>query len=194
MDDTIRRALQRRNLIDITTTGRRTGEARRIEIVFHSFDGRTYIAGMPNVRKRAWMANLEANPRFMFHLKGTSDSGCGPSGDRPRITDETERREVSAQIIETAWHQMDLETMVRDSPLIEVTFDNSPPDLAPLLASRIPTRSPAPAYPAPLGPAFVSPPAGGGHNRRPRACRRLALHRAALRGPARVRRAATLRR
>jgi hypothetical protein len=38
------------------------------------------------------------------------------------ITDETERREVLRQIIDTAWHQQDLETMVRESPLIEVTF------------------------------------------------------------------------
>src|SRR5207248_2207286 len=60
MDDTIRRALQRRNIIDITTTGRRTGEPRRLEIVFHSFDGRVYISGMPSPRKRAWIANLEA--------------------------------------------------------------------------------------------------------------------------------------
>ena len=47
MDDTIRPALQRRNIIDITTTGRRRGEDSRIEIVFHRFDARVYIAGQP---------------------------------------------------------------------------------------------------------------------------------------------------
>jgi len=123
LDDTIRRALQRRNIIDITTTGRQTGEPRRIEIVFHSFDGRTYISGMPNFRKRSWIANLETNPQFTFHFKGAVGT---PVADLPAtariITDETERREVFRQIIETAWHQQDLETMVRESPLIEVTF------------------------------------------------------------------------
>jgi deazaflavin-dependent oxidoreductase (nitroreductase family) len=124
MDDAIRRALQRRNLIDITTTGRRTGEPRRIEIVFHSFDGRTFIAGMPSTRKRSWIANLEDNPGLTFHLKGNAGS---PVADLPAkarvITDETERREVFAKIIDSAWRQQDLETMVRWSPLIEVTFD-----------------------------------------------------------------------
>jgi deazaflavin-dependent oxidoreductase (nitroreductase family) len=124
MNDTVRRALQRRNIIDITTTGRQTGQPRRIEIVFHSLDGRTYISGMPNPRKRAWIANLEADPHFTFHFKGTVGT---PIADLPAtarvITDEAERRAVFAQIIATAWRQMDLETMVRQSPLIEVTFE-----------------------------------------------------------------------
>jgi deazaflavin-dependent oxidoreductase (nitroreductase family) len=123
MNDAIRRALQRRNIIDITTTGRRSGEPRRIEIVFHSFDGRTYISGMPSARKRAWIANLESNPNFTFHLKGNVGT---PVADLPAtarvITDEAERRAVFAQIIATAWRQMVLDTMVAESPLIEVTF------------------------------------------------------------------------
>ena len=124
MDDAIRRALQRRNLIDITTTGRRTGEPRRIEIVFHSFDARTFIAGMPSTRKRSWIANLEDNPSLTFHLKGNAGSPVADLPARARvITDETERREVFAKIIDSAWRQQDLETMVRWSPLIEVTFD-----------------------------------------------------------------------
>ena len=123
MNETIKTALQRRNLIDITTTGRRTGEPRRIEIVFHSFDDRTYISGMPSPRKRAWLANFETDPHFTFHLKGNVGT---PVADLPAtarvITDEAERRDVFARIIESAWHQQDLETMVRSSPLIEVTF------------------------------------------------------------------------
>ena len=123
MDDTIRHALQRRNIIDITTTGRQTGEPRRIEIVFHSFDGRTYITGMPNPKKRAWIANLEHNPEFTFHFKGKIGT---PVADLPAtarvITAEPERRAILRQVIDTAWRQQDLEEMVRFSPLIEVTF------------------------------------------------------------------------
>ena len=124
MNDPIRRALSRGNLIDITTTGRQTGQPRRIEIVSHALDGRTYISGMPSQRKRAWIANLEADPHLTFHLKGRAGA---PVADLPAtarvITDEDERREVFRKVIETAWHQQDLETMVRYSPLIEVTFD-----------------------------------------------------------------------
>jgi deazaflavin-dependent oxidoreductase (nitroreductase family) len=124
MDDAIRRALSRRNIIDITTTGRQTRQPRRIEIVFHALDGRTYITGMPSQRKRSWIANLEADPQFTFHLKGSVGT---PVADLPAtarvITDQHERREVFRKVIETAWHQQDLETMVRYSPLIEVTFD-----------------------------------------------------------------------
>src|SRR5690348_582857 len=124
MDDTIRRALTKGNLIDITTTGRRTGQPRRIEIVSHALDGRTFIAGMPSSRKRSWIANLEGDAHLTFHLKGRAGA---PVADLPAtarvITDEQERRDIFQRVIDTAWHQQDLETMVRYSPLIEVTFD-----------------------------------------------------------------------
>ena len=54
-------------IIDITTTGRKTGEVRRIEIWFHNLDGRLFITGTPG--KRSWYANLVAHPEFTFHLK-----------------------------------------------------------------------------------------------------------------------------
>jgi hypothetical protein len=65
--DTIAAALRRGGIIDITTLGRQSGRPRRIEIVFFNFDGRVYISGMPG--RRAWMANLAADPRLTFHLK-----------------------------------------------------------------------------------------------------------------------------
>ncbi|HYS01029.1 MAG TPA: nitroreductase/quinone reductase family protein, partial [Candidatus Eisenbacteria bacterium] len=70
MDDKIRQALTRGRTIDITTTGRQSGEPRRIEIVFHNIAGRIYLSGMPSRRRRSWLANLEADPHFTFHLKG----------------------------------------------------------------------------------------------------------------------------
>ncbi len=68
LDDRIARALSRGHTIDITTTGRRTGQARRIETVFHNIDGRIVLSGMPGPRD--WYANLLADPHFTFHLKG----------------------------------------------------------------------------------------------------------------------------
>ena len=69
LDPAIRDALKRGGRIDITTTGRRSGAPRRIEIVFHNIDGRVYVSGMPRKERRSWLANLESNPRFTLHLK-----------------------------------------------------------------------------------------------------------------------------
>ena len=46
--------------IDITTTGRRTGLPRRIEIWFHYQDGRIFITSSPGAR--GWYANMKLSP------------------------------------------------------------------------------------------------------------------------------------
>lgn len=69
MESNIREALERGGIADITTVGRRSGLPRRIEIVFHHFDGVYYLTGRPG-RKRDWEANIEATPNFTLHLKG----------------------------------------------------------------------------------------------------------------------------
>ncbi len=122
MEPRVREALSKGGLIDITTTGRRTGEPRRIEIAFHNIDGRIYITGTPRPEKRAWLANLEADPRLTFHLKN------GVSADLPAtarvVTDEAERRRVLPPV-SRLWRN-DLERMVQESPLIEVTIEERP--------------------------------------------------------------------
>ena len=55
--------------IDITTTGRKSGKPRRIEIWFYRFEESIYLSGMPGPRTRDWLANLMADPHFIFHLK-----------------------------------------------------------------------------------------------------------------------------
>jgi deazaflavin-dependent oxidoreductase (nitroreductase family) len=121
MDEQIRRALTHGATIDITTTGRRSGEQRRVEIVFHTIDGRLYISGMPRAgRTRAWLLNLGADPHFTFHLKGSVKADL-PATARI-ITDEAERRAVFADMVKV-WRSQDVETMTNDSPLIEVTID-----------------------------------------------------------------------
>jgi deazaflavin-dependent oxidoreductase (nitroreductase family) len=123
MDDDVRDALERgRPLIDITTTGRRSGEPRRLEIVFHRIGGRFYISGSPVAdRTRAWLLNLAADPHFTFHLKGRVTADL-PATARI-ITDESERRTLFAEIVKT-WTNQDVETMTRYAPLIEVTFED----------------------------------------------------------------------
>lgn len=115
----IQTALASGKVIDITTTGRQSGEPRRIEIVFHNIDGRIYVSGMPRPEPRAWLKNLEANPRFTFHLKG--DTQADLDATARIIGDESERRAVLPAIART-WKRDDLEEMVRYSPLIEVTL------------------------------------------------------------------------
>ena len=117
--DEIRIALERGHTIDITTTGRRTGRPHRIEIVFHNIGGRIYISGIPRRNRRSWLANLEADSHFTFHLKGRVRADL--PGTARIITDESERRVVLPSVAR-AWGRTDLEAMVRYSPLIEVTF------------------------------------------------------------------------
>lgn len=123
MDDPIRAALSRGGVIDITTTGRRTGEARRIEIVFHRIDGRMWISGMPSPRRRAWIANLAADPRLTVHLKGPLAIADLPATARI-VDDPAERRHVLERVAQ-AWKRTDLDVMVATSPLIEVTIGDS---------------------------------------------------------------------
>jgi deazaflavin-dependent oxidoreductase (nitroreductase family) len=118
--DKIRFALSRSSVIDITTTGRQTGEPRRIEIYFHHIGGRIYISGMPRPTPRGWIRNLEANPGFTFHLKGATRADL--SATARVINDDSERRAILPAIAR-AWKRDDLEEMVLYSPLIEVTLD-----------------------------------------------------------------------
>ena len=120
MDDRIRRALLRGHLIDITTTGRRSGKARRIEVVFHNFGGHIYISGMPG--RRGWYANLVTNPEFTFHLKGPVKADL-PATARP-ITDPDERRRVFGDIVRV-WRNQNIDIMASRSPLVEVTIDEA---------------------------------------------------------------------
>ena len=114
------RALGHGHTIDITTIGRRTGEPRRIEIVFFNFGGRLYISGMPNPqRERAWLINLRANPNLTVHLKQFVQADL-PATAR-EITDVAERREVLEKVARV-WRR-EVEPMVRWSPLIEIVVE-----------------------------------------------------------------------
>lgn len=118
MDERVQLALARGGVIDITTTGRQSGQPRRLEIVLHSIGGRWFISGKPGW-PRGWIANLRANPRMVVHLKH------GVVADLPArgrvITDRAERKAILPPIAE-GWGYA-LAVMVAGSPLIEVTFE-----------------------------------------------------------------------
>jgi deazaflavin-dependent oxidoreductase (nitroreductase family) len=121
IDQPIRDALARGGVIDITTIGRKSGQPHRIEIVFHNIGGRVYVSGMPGF-KRSYMANLAADPHFTFHLKGAARADL-PATARI-ISDDAERRELLPHIARN-WKRDDVETMIEQSPLFEVTIDGT---------------------------------------------------------------------
>jgi deazaflavin-dependent oxidoreductase (nitroreductase family) len=120
--EAIETALERGHTIDITTKGRRSGQPRRVEIVFHNIGGRIYISGIPSPNRRSWLANLDADPHMTFHLKGKTRADL-PATARV-IDEEAERREILPCVARN-WGRTYIEKMVRESPLIEVTIDAS---------------------------------------------------------------------
>ena len=118
--------------IDITTIGRRSGQPRRIEIVFRRFEDTIYLTGIPNARPRDWLLNLAAEPEFTFHLKN------GIVADLPAvatvITEPAERRRIMSRFVEefnesntpdSGWPNQVIDEWVENSPLARVDFPDT---------------------------------------------------------------------
>jgi len=114
--------------IDITTMGRRSGELRRIEIVFYRVDDDIYLSGIPGPT-RNWLGNMTANPNFTFHLKNSLVADL-PATATP-IVDPAERSRVLGVLVEefnnrrgtdSPWPEAVLDEWVERSPLAKVTF------------------------------------------------------------------------
>lgn len=122
MDERVRTALHRSQVIDMTTTGRRSGEPRRIEIFLHHDGGELFISGMPRAdRTRAWIHNITADPQVTLHLKQSLAADV-PATARV-VTDPAERRPY----IEAAarrWRRTDVDAMLAHSPLVVLTVDD----------------------------------------------------------------------
>lgn len=120
-DPQIAAALANDLVIDITTTGRNSGEAKRIEIWYHAVDGRYYITGRPG--PRSWYANVLANPALTFHLKESVEADL--EGTARTVTDPDEKRSVflSAKKLSEYINEDNVGDWVDGSPLIEVVFD-----------------------------------------------------------------------
>ena len=125
MDENIRTALHDSQVIDLTTTGRRSGQQRRIEIFLHHSDGQLFISGMPRAdRTRDWIYNIGVDPQVVVHLKQSVDADI-PATARV-ITDPDER----LPLIEAAanrWGRTDVANMLQHSPLIVINVDDDSP-------------------------------------------------------------------
>ena len=135
MEDHIQRALAitpaspaAARTVDISTTGARTGQIRRIEIWFYRVDGEIYLTTQPAAR--SWYANLLANPEFMFHLKNGVRADLKATATP--VLDEDDRRHIFTSIVDDLNQPLHrgylsqpvepVEEWVAGSPLMHVIF------------------------------------------------------------------------
>ena len=109
--------------VEITTTGRRSGKPRRIEIWSFYIDGKVLLMGFRG--KHDWYANLLANPELTYHLKEGAHRDVSATA-RP-VTDETERRRLLTRLKELSQFYRQkpaeiVEEWVQNSSLVEVTL------------------------------------------------------------------------
>lgn len=107
-------------VVDITTTGRRTGEPRRKEVWLHFLDGTHYIMSRPG-KPLSWYANLGADPALTVHVKegATADIKAAATP----VLAEGERREVIGLLVHRLGRGDEVEEWVRDSRLVRVRVD-----------------------------------------------------------------------
>ncbi len=120
MAEDIRTLLKIDEVVDITTTGRKTGEARRIEIRLHVLDGKLYLTGRPGM-PRSWYANMMANPEITIHLKQSLVRDVPSTASA--VKDAGERRRVFARMLEleSRMSHVDPESWTATAPLVELT-------------------------------------------------------------------------
>ena len=106
--------------VDITTTGRRSGEPRRIEIWIVRVRDSIVIGGTPG--RRDWLANLRADPSITVHFKERGELVDVP-GTAAEIVDHTRRREIWEHR-STHWYrtQTSSEELIAAAPTVEVHF------------------------------------------------------------------------
>jgi deazaflavin-dependent oxidoreductase (nitroreductase family) len=128
VDDTVRAALHHSQVIDLTTTGRRSGRQRRIEIFLHAQDGALFISGMPRAdRTRDWIYNIAADPHVVVHLKRSVVADVPATA---RVVMDPDERRPFIEAAARRWGRTDVEEMLAHSPLIVLDVDDQPADRA----------------------------------------------------------------
>ncbi len=127
--DAIRSALVTDQTIDIVTIGARSGQRRTTEIWFTNVSGRIIICGTPGGEgddaprvPRDWLANLVANPDFLFCLKESVQVRLTA---RAMPVRDVEDRWSLMLAPETQWYRdqvNSVERLVDDGPIVDVTF------------------------------------------------------------------------
>jgi deazaflavin-dependent oxidoreductase (nitroreductase family) len=122
MIDQVRAAVEKNPTIDITTTGRHSGDARRIEIWMLVIEDRFFITGTPG--RRGWLANVHNDPRVVVHVKNGMQADLVAWA---RVVIDAATREMVLSHDAAQWYrtQAPFEKLVERSPMIELIFDVS---------------------------------------------------------------------
>ena len=118
MNEAIRKALQEDELIDITATGRKTGEPRKFEIMLRRHGGKYYIAGRPE--RKDWYANMVADPAITLHLKQSVQADLPATAQA--VQDPAERRHLFQHFFGDSGMIDDLDNWVENEKLIELNI------------------------------------------------------------------------
>jgi deazaflavin-dependent oxidoreductase (nitroreductase family) len=118
--DLVRDELADDPTVDITTTGRRSGLPRRLEIWMLDVDGRFFITGTPG--RRDWLANLTADPNLVVHLKRHAHVDLAARA--APVGDSATRRAVLDHLSATWYREQEpLDVLVGTAPMVEIVFD-----------------------------------------------------------------------
>ncbi len=103
--------------IELTTIGRHSGSAARIEIWWFHVEGRFIVTGTPG--KRDWYANVLADPQVVVHTAAGDVAGTAIP-----ISDRDFRYRVFTHP-DVGWYQTqaELERLVATSPMIEISLN-----------------------------------------------------------------------
>ena len=116
MNDRIRLALDNDHLVDITTTGRKSGRLHRIEVALRHLDGQIYLSNVPG--KRDWAANLLAKTEFTYHLKQSTQVDLAVRATS--VTSVDKKRALLTKILAKEDHLDQVEARVSGSHLFRV--------------------------------------------------------------------------
>lgn len=123
MDSKVRDALAKGGIVDITTTGRKSGKPRRIEIYLHNLDGTLWLTGRPGF-PRDWVANLAEDPSMTIHLK--RGVGADVPATATVITNPADKADIILKARVESWGadadeaRADNDYWAKTSPLVRV--------------------------------------------------------------------------
>ena len=122
VSESIRAALHHSQIIDLTTTGRRSGQPRRIEIFLHYENDQLFITGMPRAdRTRDWIHNIKADPHVVIHLKQSAVVDVNATA---RVVTDPDERRPYIEAAARRWRRTDIPEMLEHSPLIVLTVED----------------------------------------------------------------------
>lgn len=107
--------------VELTTTGRRSGRAHRIEIWYVVLDGVVHLVGSPGPRD--WLANLRVRPAATVHVRRPTAYDVDVRA--AEVTDPAARRALVPRIWAVQpWYRIkdgDVQRWVDHAPMVSLT-------------------------------------------------------------------------